>query len=139
MSSDKSISIGRDAIGNVISTGDSSRIYRVQTTVTNTTLPPSDAVNISQELAQIRTILHRIGSENAGKIGRALDDAVEEAKKPEPNKDEIGAALTRALEYAKTARGFAEELISIAPHVKNAVCWLGANWHKLLSIVGLSV
>jgi hypothetical protein len=90
-------------------------------------------------LAQILAVLERIGGENAGKIRRALDDAVEEAKKPEPNKDEVGGALNRALDYAKASRGFAEEVSKLAPHVKNAVGWLGANWHKLLAIVGLAV
>jgi hypothetical protein len=140
MPSDKSISVGRDAIGNVMNTGDNNRIdSRIKATLTKTTLPPSGMVNITQELAQILVVLERIGSENAGKMKRALDDAVEEAKKPDPDKDEIGGALNRALDYAKASRGFAEEVSKLAPHVKNAVGWLGANWHKLLAIVGLAV
>jgi hypothetical protein len=72
-------------------------------------------------------------------VGRALDDAEEEARKPEPDKDEIGAALRRALDYAKKGSGFAEEVAKLAPHVRDAVGWLGAGWHKLLPLVGLAV
>jgi len=80
-------------------------------------------------------VLEQLGGEQKGRIGRALDDAAEEARKPEPDKDEVGAALGRALKYAKKTGGFAEEVARLAPHVRNAVGWLGANWHKLLPLV----
>jgi hypothetical protein len=47
--------------------------------------------------------------------------------------------LNRALDYAKKGNGFAEEVGKLAPHVTNAVAWLGSNWHQLLSVVGLGV
>jgi hypothetical protein len=134
MARDRSVSIGRDAVGNVITPGDA----RIEAKLTKAMLPPAGSVDISRELAAIRAILELLGSEQAGKVGRALDDAEEEACKPEPNKDEIGAALGRALDYAKKGSGFAEEVAKLRPHVKNAVGWLGANWHKLLPLVGLA-
>jgi hypothetical protein len=136
----KSIAVGRDATGAVLVTGDNDRINAtIQATVTKITLPLARTVKIDQELNQIRTILERIGGENAGKIGRALDDAAEEANRPNPNKDEVGSALNRALAYAKASAGFAEEMSQLAPHVANAVGWLGASWEKLLTNIGLSM
>jgi hypothetical protein len=140
MSGERSISIGRDAVGFVGVTGDRNRVdAKINATLTRTSLPPADTVDISRELVGIRAVLEQIDSEQSGKIRRALDDAAEEAGKPTPDKDEIGAALERALNYAKKGSGFAEELGKLAPHIKNAVGWLGANWHKLLAIVGLAV
>ena len=135
----KSISVGRDAIGGVMVTGDNNRINAAaRATLTKTTLPRAGTIKIGQELAQIRAVLERIGGEDAGKIRRALDDATEEANRPNPNKDEVGNALDRALSYAKASAGFAEEVSKLAPLVGNAVSWLGANWNKLLAIVGLA-
>jgi hypothetical protein len=140
MLGDRSISVGRDANGSVMVTGDNNRINaRIQATQIRTTPPPAGTIDIGQELARIRAVLERIGGENAGKIRRALDDATDEANRPDPNKDEVGSALDRALVYAKSTTGFVEEVSKLAPHVKNAVGWLGANWHKLLLIVNFVV
>jgi hypothetical protein len=135
----RSLSIGRDAIGNVIVTGDQNRTNVRIVAIHRTTLPPANSIDIGKELDVIRAILEPISGEQSGKIGRALADAVEEARKPEPDKNEVGTALSRALDYAKLSSGFAEEVSKLAPHVRNAVGWLGANWHKLLSVVGLAV
>jgi hypothetical protein len=140
MPGDRSIRVGRDANGSVMVTGDNNQIdVRIQATRARTPLPPAETIDIGQELARIRAVLARIGGENAGKIQRALDDATDEANRPDPNRDEVGRALDRALVYAKASTGFAEEVSRLAPQVKNAVGWLGANWHKLLAFVGLAV
>ena len=140
MPGNRSISVGRDANGSIMVAGDNNRIdARIQAPQARTSLPPAGTIDIGQELAQIRAVLARIGGENAGKIQRALDDATDEANRPDPNRDEVGRALDRALVYAKGSTGFAEEVSKLAPRVKNAVGWLGASWHKLLAIVGLAV
>jgi hypothetical protein len=140
MTGSRSISIGRDAVGNVMVAGDRNRVdARIEAKPAKAALPPAGSVDIGKELTQIRAVLKRLGGEQAGKVGRALDDAEEEARKPEPDKDEVGAALGRALDYAKKGSGFAEEVAKLAPHVKNAVGWLGENWHKLLAVVGLAL
>ena len=140
MPGNRSISVGRDANGSIMVAGDNNRIdARIQATQSRTSLPPAGTIDIGQELAQVRAVLARIGGENAGKIQRALDDATDEANRPDPNRDEVGRALDRALVYAKASTGFAEEVSKLAPRVKNAVDWLGASWHKLLAIVGLAV
>lgn len=138
MSGSRSVNVGGDAVGNVITTGDRNKVdATIDARLVKTTLPPASSVDISKELVQIRAVLERIGGEQAGKIGRALDDAAEEAAKPKPNKDEIGAALGRAIDYAKKGSAFADEVEKLVPHITNAVGWLGSNWHKLLPLVGL--
>jgi TIR domain len=140
MPSDRSISIGGDAIGNVMTTGDNNLITaKVDSSPTETAFPPGVDININQELEYIRSILEKIGSDHIGKIGRALDDATEEARKPAPDKEEVGKALDRALDYAKIADGFVNAVTQLAPHMRTVVAWLGPNWRKLLSIVGLTV
>lgn len=140
MSKSKSVSIGRDAVGSVFTTGDGNKIdAKINVSLTKAALPDGNAVDIAKELAQIRAVLQRSGSEHIEKASRALDDADEEAKKLRPNRDEIGKALSRALDYAKTGAGFAEVIGELVPHLTSAVAWLGTNWHPLLSIVGLAV
>jgi hypothetical protein len=140
MAGGRSVNVGGDAVGNAIVTGDRNKVdAKIEAKLVKTTLPSAGSIDLSKELAQIRAILERIGGEHAGKIDRAFDDAAEEAQKPEPNKDEIGTALNRALDYAKKGNGFADEIGKLAPHVTNAVAWLGSNWHQLLSVVGLVV
>jgi hypothetical protein len=48
------------------------------------------------------------GGDDQQKIVRALDDATEEARKPHPDKAEVGSALKRASDYAKKGEDFAE-------------------------------
>jgi hypothetical protein len=140
MSGDRSVNAGRDLQGNVVVTGDRNSVRAtLHSQFVRTTLPPAASVDISQELAQIRAILNQLGGEHATRIGRALDDAAEETTKPTPDRDEIGTALSRALDYATKTNGFAEQVGRLAPHVRDAVGWLGDNWHKLLPLVGLAL
>lgn len=136
MSGDRSVSIGGGVSGSAIVTGDQNT---VSVTYTKTTLPPAESVDMRSELAELRKALAALQSPDAGKIQRALDDAEEEAAKPEPDKDEIGAALERAIGYAEKADGFAQAVEKLAPHVKNAAAWLGKNWSKILAFVGLAI
>lgn len=123
-------------VGNTIVTGDHNRVQAdVRSQLWQ--FPPADSVNITAELAALRAILVRLGDEHAGKIGRALDDAEEEAQKPAPNKHEIGAAVTRALEYAKKSSEFLSAAGKLTPHLTGVVSWLGSAWHHLLPLVGI--
>jgi hypothetical protein len=91
-------------------------------------------VNVAKELAAIRALLTSLESEHAKKIGRALDDADEEAaKKTAGSKDELGKALDRALTYAKSASAFATVAANPEPHLKNVGAWLGGRWTALLT------
>jgi hypothetical protein len=128
-----SVKIGGNATGSAIVVGDHNAVevhYSGQ-------LPPPESVDIAKELAALRTALAALGGEHQKRIERALDDADDEAKKPNPDKDEIGKALDRALDYAKKTSGFVETMAKIAPTVAAAASWLGANWHTLLRGFGL--
>jgi hypothetical protein len=135
-SSDRSVSIGGNASGNVIQTGDRN-IASVQ--YQQATLPPPEGVDIRSELTALREALARLDSPDRRKIENALSDAEEELAKPEPDKDEVGHALDRALDYAKKAEGFAQIIETLKPHITSAAAWLGSNWHKILGVVGLAV
>lgn len=138
MKPSRSVDVGRDAIGNAITTGDRNRVdAKIKVQVAKTPPPAASSVDVAKELAEIRAVLDRLGGEHTRKIGRALDDATEEAHKKQPNKDEIGTALNRALDYAKKSNGFAKEVGKLAPHVASAAAWLGSNWRHLLAAVGL--
>lgn len=134
--SNRSVSIGGDATGNVIQTGDRNT---ASVQLTQTTLPPAETVDVQAELAALRRILSELQGPDQGKMERALDDAEEEIAKREPDRDEIGSALDRALTYAKKAEGFATTIEKLQGHVTSAVSWLGENWHKLLAVVGLTL
>jgi hypothetical protein len=132
---DRSVRVGRDAIGNNIITGDKNKASLHYQRIT---LPPPNTVNIEQELAKLRESLVPLKSEDATKIQNALSDAESELKKPKPDKSEVGGAIERVLKYAKAAVGFEELAEKLKPQIINVAAWLGANWHSLLAYVGLS-
>lgn len=133
---DRSVSIGGDATGNVIQTGDGS------TAVVNfqqAHLPQPESVDIQTELAALRVVLVQIETPDQRKITNAIEDAEEELKKAKPDKDEVGQALDRALNYAQKADGFAQAIDGLRPHVEQVAGWLGKHWYKILTVVGLTV
>ena len=134
MANDRRVSIHGDATGNVIATGDGNTIEAHVTADKHAAgLPDPATVDVARELAAIRAVLERLGADDAKKLGRALDDASDEAAKPAPDKDEIGRALERALGYARSASAFAAETGKLAPYLRSTVAWLGHQWHALLT------
>lgn len=136
MAGDRGVRIGRDAAGNVITSGDHN-VVEAHVTATLHEVPLVEAgamVDMAKELGTIRALLMGLESEHAKKIGRALDDADEEAgKKDAGSKDELGKALDRALTCAKSATAFTTAATKLAPHLRAAVVWLGSQWTALLS------
>lgn len=132
----RSVSIGGSVTGSAIVTGDSNT---VSVQFQPAALPQPETVNMQAELAALCELLSQLQSPDQRKIDNALDDAKEELKKPDPDKDEVGQALDRALNYAQKANGFAEAIEKLRPHMQNTASWLGKNWYKLLSFVGLAV
>jgi len=132
----RSISVSGNVTGSVVQTGDSN-IGAIN--YQRATLPQPETVDISSEVAALRELLTQLESADKRKIENALADAEEELQKPEPDKDEVGQALDRALNYAEKANGFADAVNKLRPRVEKAVGWLGDNWYKLLAIVGLTV
>lgn len=131
---DRSVSIGRDARDNVIVTGDRNRV-----TLKPVVPPPPDSVDVKAELAALREALAKLSAPDAGKIDRAVDDAEDELRKPEPNKDQIGQALDRAIGYAQKAEGFAGAAEKLVPHIVKVAGWLGTAGAALLKAFGLTI
>lgn len=122
--------------GSAIVTGDSNIVsaeYR------QTELPPQDSVDIQAEMTAIREILAALQTPDSRKIERAMEDVADELEKDEPDKDEVGSALERALKYAQTTDELASVTKNLGEHVKNAAAWLGRSWYKLLGVVGMVV
>lgn len=130
-----SVTIGRDAIGSVIQTGDGGSAKVEYQAVP---LPAADAIQIKDELAQVAAILRGLTSDDQPKIDRALQDATEEVERESPDKREVAEPLERAIAYAKKVSTFAETLKELAPHVVRVSAWLGDAGHKLLNLIGLA-
>ncbi len=131
----RSVSIAGSVTGSAIVTGDRNT---VSVQWQQATLPEAATVDMAAELVALREVLLSLETPDRGKIERALADAEEEAQKPEPDKDEVGQALDRAITYATKANGFAEAVEKLTPHVQRAAAWLGENWFKILAAVGLA-
>jgi hypothetical protein len=131
---DRAITIGRDMVGSSAITGNQNVAY----TTYRATLPPAEGVDIRAEVSALREFLSALGSPEQAKLEHALADAQEEVSKPEPDRDELGGALERAIKYAKQANGFADQVQKLKPHLEAACSWLGQNWHKLLAATGLN-
>jgi hypothetical protein len=134
--SGRNVDIRGNAVGNIIQTGDHN-VARIQDQKVQ--LPAPENIDIQAELKALQQLLGALATDDRQKIANALDEAAGDAAKPEPNREEIGRGLERALDYARKAADFSDKTATIATHVKNAVAWLGENWHKLLPLVGLVV
>lgn len=133
---DRSVNIGEHATGSAIQAGDGN-VASVH--FQQASLPQPETIDIQAELAALKAILTQLESTDQCKIENALEDAEEELRKPEPNKDEVCQALDRALTYAEKANDFAEVINKLQPHVEKTAGWLGRNWYKLLAIVGIAI
>jgi len=132
----RSVSIGSNATGSATITGDSST---ANVNFQQVSLPEPASVNIEAELNALREILAKLETSDRRKIDNAFADAQEELNKPQPDKNEVGKALDRAFDYAKKAEGFASAMEKLQPHLAKTTAWLGDNWHKLLSLVNLTI
>jgi hypothetical protein len=100
-------------------------------------LPPAESVDIKAELSALREILAKLQSSDQKKINNAIDEAEDEAKKDEPDKDEVSKALERAMGYAKKAGTFTTIIETLKPHILNISGWLGENWQVLTKAIGM--
>jgi hypothetical protein len=132
---DRSVKAGGNIIGSQVITGDGNTAQMRDVSVQLTT---GQDVNLAAELAGLREALNALSAPDAAKIERALQDAEEEAGKDEPDKEEVGSALERAIKYAKNASDFGEHASNIAKHLGPVVSWLGSKWTKILALAGIS-
>ena len=132
---DRSVKAGRDIVGSQIITGDNNTAQMRDVSVQ---LTSGADVDIKSELDGLREVLQSLQAPDSGKIGRALQDAEEEVSKDEPDKNEVGAAVDRAVKYAKGASDFGDSIKKIAGHLGPIVSWLGTNWTKILTAAGIA-
>jgi hypothetical protein len=126
----------REITGSSIVTGDHNT---VSTTMKQIALPPADQVDVKAELAALRDLLAELKKvPDRGKLDRAVEDAVEETAKPEPDKEEVGGALERVVKYAKAADDLGEHAEKLLPRLAALASWLGPAGHTLLSMLGIA-
>ena len=122
-----------DVRASVINLGDGGTIVVQQSTTQTEPL----AADVRCDLADIMSALRKLETADRKKIDRALMDVEEELEKPEPSKQQVADPMKRALEYAKSASGFAAVLQVIRPKLDALVRWLGDEGRLLLGALGL--
>jgi chaperonin cofactor prefoldin len=128
--------IAREITSSTIVTGDHNT---VSTTMKQIALPAADQVDVKAELAALRDALAELQKvPDRGKLDRAIEDAVEETGRANPDKAEVGDALERVGKYAKAADDFGEHAEKLLPRLAALGSWLGAHGHNLLAILGIS-
>ncbi len=130
---ERSVTIDGNANHNIIQTGDSNAATLHRSHIE---LPTPESVDIRATLAELKSLLATLETPDRKKIDNALEEAGDELDKPEPDRDEIGKALDRALDYAKKADDFATTAQKLAPVVAATAAWLGSQWHYLIQFVG---
>jgi hypothetical protein len=116
----QSVHIGDSAAGVAQVLGNDNTV----TAIVRISVVPEDVL---KALLAIQTTL------NSHPATRALiDAAVQETKKPQPDKSAIGEQLKAALDIAKTGLGWAEIANKLAPFIATAANWVGGQWVGLL-------
>src|SRR5262249_33579391 len=128
----RNVTIGGNAIANVIIAGDSNVVSYEQAA-----LPPPETVDARGELQAIERALASLRTEDTPRIERAMQDAKDEVARPAPRKDVVGESLERALTIARQADTFKQFVEKLRPHVTNVTSWLGSNWNRILALVEL--
>jgi len=127
----------RDITGSSIVTGDHNL---VSTTMKQVSLPPADTVDVKAELAALRELLAELKNvPDRGKLDRAMQDAVEETAKPQPDKEEVGGAVERAIKYAKSANDFGDHVERLLPRLAAIASWVGVAGCGLLAMAGVAI
>jgi DNA-binding transcriptional regulator GbsR (MarR family) len=138
--SQSSIHIGGSVSGsNIMFAGDNNTTVVGNNNVTDirNKMPAPETVDIKKELAALRELLAGLQSPEQKKINNAIEEAQDEIQKPEPQKDEVGKAIERAMSYAQHAGTFKTLIETLKPHVLSVSAWLGENWHSLTRVIGV--
>jgi hypothetical protein len=127
----------RDITGSSVVTGDHNT---VTTTMRQVAAPPADQVDVKAELAALKELLAQLKNvPDRGKLDRAMEDAVEETAKSNPDKAEVGNALERVAKCTKAAGDFAENAEKIVPRLVALGSWLGPAGRAVLNALGVSI
>lgn len=134
MTGARSISVGGSVSDSVIVTGDDNVV-----TWSRTELPQAVAVDIQAELTALKVALASIAGTDRALIEAAVAEAQHLAKKPEPPKDKVAAALERAVAYAGGAEKVAASGEKIRPALKAIGGWLGEFGPSVLKLAGIAL
>lgn len=122
----RSISIGGNVTGGAVQTGDKNT---AMINFQQGSLSAPESVNIRVEISAVYNIIAQLETPDRRKINNAFEDVEEELSKTQPDKEELGMSLKRALDYAKKAEGFAEVVALLQPHLNKISAWLeGKNF-----------
>lgn len=112
----------------------------VTTTMRQVAAPPAETVDVKAEVAALRELLAQMQNvPDRGKVDRAMQDAVEESAKPQPDKAEVGGAVERAIKYATSADDFGEHVEKLLPRLTAIASWVGAAGRAMLALVGVTI
>ena len=127
----------RDITGSSVVTGDNNT---VTTTMRQVAAPSADKVDAKAELAALKELLAQLKNvPDRGRLDRAMQDAVEETAKPQPDKAEVGNALERVAKCTKAAGDFAENAEKIVPRLVALGSWLGPAGRVVLNALGVAI
>ena len=127
----------RDITGSSIVTGNQNT---VTTTMRQVAAPPADKVDVKAELAALKELLAQLTNvPDRGRLDRAMQDAVEETAKPQPDKAEVGNALERVAKCAKAAGDFTKNAEKIVPRLVALGSWLGPAGRAVLNALGIAI
>jgi hypothetical protein len=131
----RSISVGGNASSNTMIIGDDNKVsvHHQQK------LEPGNLDVLVEQIEAIRDLLDSFPfpEEEQMKLDNALADAEMESKEPVPDPDEIGDAMSRALQVATKAEAFAEKTSSLLPKITKMAILLGTGGQKILRAMGL--
>jgi len=130
------INIGGDVTGSAITLGDNNTVTMKGVKVA---LPPAASVDVAAEIASLKAMLADLNSPDQGKMARALQDAEEEAQKPDPDKAEVGGAIERAIKYAQKADTFSDHIEKLAPRIGALISWLGPIGVSVAASLGITL
>ena len=92
--------------------------------------PPDPTIDIRAAIAALRDELAQMPGIERKALNR-LDEAQDEAVKPEPKREEVKNLVAQATSYASQATGFAEAAEKLKPHIVQIAGWLGTAWQLL--------
>ncbi|KNC67442.1 hypothetical protein [Pseudoalteromonas ardens] len=132
---DRTVQVGGDANGAVITTGDHNKIYAVP----KITMPEPHAVDIQRALGELITALGELSIAQPRKLNNALEEAQEEIEQAQPDKVEVAESLARAAKIAKEAESFASHSEKLVERFTPVLGWLGPHATRVAEALGMAI
>lgn len=132
----RSVNIWGGVDGAVVNAGDGNQITM---RVTHVLPPPAQEVDVAAEIAGLRALMEGLDTPERGMMGRAMEDAGEQAARPSPDKKKVADALERAVAVSKGAADFAGNAVAIEERVVRIAGWLGPLAKGALALLGLAM